>query len=102
MRAGPRSLVRRLLLQLLAAQVALIVAALLAFPFISPYVSYADIADRTVRQRLGASLLRGDDGQLQLEPSLALQRYAARRPGLACAAPDRTSQQVVPGSAPAS
>jgi two-component system OmpR family sensor kinase len=96
----PHSLTRRLLLQLIAAQVGLIVVALAVFPFVSPYVNYADIADRSVRELLTASLRREADGKLVLDPSPALRRYAARRPTLAYAAMARTGLQVVDGSAP--
>ena len=97
---GSHSLIRQLLGQLAAAQVGLIAAALLVFPFVSPYVNYADIADRTVRQYLAMALHRGSDGHLTLEPGAAFLHYAARRPGLAFAVLARASGQVVPGSAP--
>ena len=74
----PHSLVRRLLLQLIAAQVGLVVVALAVFPFVSPYVTYANIADRAVRELLTTSLHRGADGKLVLDPSPALRRYMAR------------------------
>ena len=96
----PHSLVRRLLLQLIAAQVGLVVVALAAFPLVSPYVSYADIADRTMRELLTASLHRGADGKLALDPSPALRRYMARRPTLAYAVMARAGRQTVDGSAP--
>lgn len=96
----PRSLARRLLLQLIAAQVGLIVAALAVFPFVSPYVTYADIADRTVRELLTGSLRHGADGALTLSPSPALRRYAARRPALAYAAIARAGRRSMDGSAP--
>ena len=96
----PHSLVRRLLLRLVTAQVGLIVVALAVFPLVSPYVSYADIADRTVRELLATSLRRGADGTLVLDASPALRRYAARRPMLAYAAMTRAGLRRVGGSAP--
>jgi two-component system OmpR family sensor kinase len=94
------SLIRRLLLQLIAAQVGLIVLALAVFPLVSPYVNYADIADRTVRELLAASLRRSADGGLILDPSPALRHYAARRPTLAYAAETRAGLRTLEGSAP--
>ena len=101
----PHSLVRRLLIRLIATQVGLIVVALAVFPLVSPYVNYADIADRTVRALLAASLRGGANGGpgvggLTLDPNAALRRYAARRPTLAYAAMTRASAHVAPGSAP--
>ena len=94
------SLIRRLLLQLIATQVGLIVVALAVFPLVSPYVNYADIADRTVRELLAASLRPGAEGRLTLDPSAALRRYAARRPTLAYAAMTRAGSRTIGGSAP--
>jgi hypothetical protein len=83
----PRSLKRQLLLQLIAAQILLVLVALAVFPLVSPYVSYRMIADRTVRELLLASLHRTPAGPLLIDPNHALRRYAARRPGLACRSP---------------
>ena len=71
--------------------------ALAVFPFVSPYVNYNDIADRTVRKLLTASLRCGVDG-LRIAPTPGLREYARRRPALAYAAMARTDLQPFPGS----
>ncbi len=96
----PHSLLRRLLVQLITAQVGLIMVALAVFPFVSPYVNYADIADRTVRKLLTASLCREVDGSLRICPSPEFQRYARRRTALAYAAMTRTDLRPFKGSQP--
>ena len=100
MRLRPRSLKRQLLIRFVAAQIVLMIAGLAVFPLVSPYVNYRMIADRTVRELLLASLRRRPDGQLLLQPSPKLQRYAARRPGLAYAVVDRANLRIAVGSAP--
>ncbi len=94
------SLISSLLIQLIAAQVGLVVIALALFPLVSPYVDYGDIADRTVRELVVESLRDGVDGRLALDPTPGLLRYAGRRNGLAYAAMIRDGLQVLPGSSP--
>ncbi len=96
----PHSLIRRLLFQLIMAQIGLIMVALAVFPFVSPYVNYTDIADRTVRELLTASLHRGPDGGLRIDPSPGFRRDAGRRPALAYAALARAGLRPLEGSAP--
>ncbi len=96
----PHSLIRRLLVQLITAQVAMIMVALAVFPFVSPYVNYSDIADRTVRKLLTASLRRGVDGSLRIDPTPGFREYARRRPALAYAAMARADLQPFTGSDP--
>ena len=95
----PHSLIRRLLFQLITAQVGLIMVALAVFPFVSPYVNYTDSADRTVRELLTASLHREADGSLRIDPTPGFRTYAARRPGLAYAAMTRAGLRPLEGSA---
>ena len=96
----PHSLVRRLLVRLITAQVGLIMVALAVFPFVSPYVNYTDIADRTVRKLLTASLRRGANGSLRIDPSPGFLDYAGRRPALGYAAVARADLQPLIGSEP--
>ena len=94
----PHSLIRRLLVQLVMAQVGVIMVALAVFPFVSPYVNYNDIADRTVRKLLTASLRPGADGSLMIDPTPGLRDYARRRPALAYAAMARSDLEPLFGS----
>ncbi len=95
----PRSLAARLLLSLLGAQAFFIIIAMVAFPLLAPYTTYAAIADGTVRSLLTASLRHQPDGRLVLAESPALRRYAASRPSLSWAIADLHTGQVVSGSA---
>jgi signal transduction histidine kinase len=93
-----RSLVGRLLIALLATQIGAILLAMLVFPLISPYVSFADIADQTLRARIVQSLQREGPSQIVLRPTRALSDYLSRRPGVRFAVMTLGEGRVVQGS----
>jgi len=100
MRAWPRSLAGRLVLALIAGQSLFIVLAMAAFPLLAPYLTYATIADGTVRALVSEGLALAADGTLAFTPTPALRDYAAARPSLAWAVVDPRTGQAVAGSAP--
>lgn len=85
-RLWPQSLAVRIPLMLVGVQAGCVVLALLAFPLLAPFTTYDTIADTTARRLIEASMTRAGDGTLRIDPSPALQAYAASRPGLSYAA----------------
>ena len=93
-----RSLTRRLLILLLLVQSAVPVLGMAAWMLFSPYVSWDDVAVASAERVVAQALHRQADGSLVLEPTEALQRYTALRPGFRSAVIDHGT--VVPGSDP--
>ena len=94
-----RSLTTRLLGGLIVAQVLAILAAMIVFPLLAPFVSFDDIADITLRDRIVAAL-RPQADALVVADDARLAAYQAQRPGIAFAIYDLRRAAIVAGSDP--
>lgn len=93
-----RSLLARLLVGLIAAQVVAVMIAMILFPLMAPYFTYEDMAETTARRLAIASLRRADDGGIAIAPDEALRTYAAQRPQLKFAILHHATRRMAAGS----
>jgi len=96
-----RSISSRLLVALVAAQASAIMLAMIIFPLVAPFVSFADIADATFRDRIEGAIARDSGGSLVVRSNEALTRYRARRPAAAFAVMSLSDGRIIEGSDPA-
>lgn len=95
-----RSLKTRLVAGMVVTQVLAIMVAMLIFPLLSPFVTFNDIADTTLRSRVEHAIVKRGDGMLVVGNSPALRTYLAARPFARFAAIVPETGQVVIGSDP--
>ncbi len=95
-----RSLTSQLLVGLLGAQVGAIMLAMVIFPLVAPFVSFDEIAEMTLRQRIVSSITRQEGHRPVIRPSQDLVEYVAARPNASFAVFDIAGDAVLEGSAP--